>query len=139
MPQAIRELMVTDVVCLDAGETASQAAQQMRDRDIGNVLVTEGGSLKGIVTDRDIVVRGVAEGRDPDQLTVGELCTSELATVGPDDSVDEVIQVLRDKNVRRVPVVEGDKPVGIVSIGDLAQRNDEHSVLADISAAAPNN
>jgi CBS domain-containing protein len=139
MPQAIRDLMTKEVITLDAGDSARQAAQQMRDKDTGAIVVTQGGSLKGIVTDRDIVVRGVADGRDPEELTVGELCTGELATVSPDDSVDQVINVLREKKVRRVPVVEGDKPVGIISIGDLAIERDEQSALAEISAASQNN
>lgn len=139
MPQAIRDLMTKDVITLDAGSTAFEAAQRMRDEDTGNVLVTEGGQLRGIVTDRDIVVRGVADGRDPQELKLGDLCTTDLATLSPDSSVDDAIRLIRERNVRRVPVVEGDRPVGIISIGDLAMERDERSALAEISAAAPNN
>ena len=139
MAQTIRDLMTEQVVCLDAGATASEAAKKMRDSDIGNVLVTRDGSLIGIVTDRDLVLRGIAEGKDPDELTLGDLATSDLVTVTGDESVDDVISLIREKNIRRVPVVEGDKPVGIVSLGDLARERDSDSALADISSAAPNN
>jgi CBS domain-containing protein len=139
MPQMIRDLMAKDVITLEADATVREAARLMRDKDTGSVIVTRSGQLKGILTDRDIAVRAVAEGRDPDEVTVGEISTDSVASVPPDATVDDAINVLREKKVRRVPVVDGDKPVGIISIGDLALERDENSALAEISAAAPNN
>jgi CBS domain-containing protein len=135
----IRDLMAKDVITLEAGATVREAARLMRDKDTGSIIVTRSEQLKGILTDRDIAVRAVAEGRDPDEVTVGEISTDSVATVPPDATVDDAINILREKKVRRVPVVDGDKPVGIISIGDLALERDENSALAEISAAAPNN
>ncbi|MDX2086245.1 MAG: CBS domain-containing protein [Kofleriaceae bacterium] len=115
-------------------------ARMMRDREIGDVLVvTETGALCGIVTDRDIVVRGLAEAKDPVATRVGDICTEELVTVAPGATVDEAIKLMRSRAVRRIPVVADGEPVGIVSLGDLAQRYDQQSLLGQISAAAPNN
>jgi CBS domain-containing protein len=102
------------------------------------VVVTDDGHPAGIVTDRDIAVRAVAEEKGP-QTPVREVCSAEdFATVGPDTSIQQVVQLMREKAVRRVPVVEGDDVVGIVSIGDLAIERDQDSALADISAAEGN-
>jgi CBS domain-containing protein len=123
-------------VC-SADTSAAQAARMMRDQGIGDVLVEHDGLL-GIVTDRDIVTRAVAEGRDPQQVRLGDICTRDVETVSPDMSVDDVIRLMSDRAVRRVPVVEAGKPVGIVALGDLAVDRDRRSLLADISAAPPN-
>lgn len=138
MAQAIREVMTSDPVSLDVHASAAEAARRMREVDTGAVLVTQDGHLKGLLTDRDIVVRAIADGRDPSQVEVREICSADVEAVGPDDDVDRVIRLMRERHVRRVPVVEGDRPVGIVSIGDLAIERDERSALADISAAEPN-
>jgi CBS domain-containing protein len=117
-----------------------EVARIMRDQGIGDVLVTdEAGALSGIVTDRDIVVRAVAAGMSLETTKVGEICSGDLVRVEPDTSVEEVVRIMREHAIRRVPVVQGDKPIGIVSIGDLAQHKDPDSALADISAAEPNN
>jgi CBS domain-containing protein len=116
------------------------AAQAMRSGDFGAVLVVENGdNVQGILTDRDIVVRAVAEGKDPATTEVREVFTTDPTTLSPDASLDEAVNALRESHVRRLPVVEGSQAVGIVSIGDLAQARDERSALADISAAQPNN
>jgi CBS domain-containing protein len=109
----------------------------MRDRGIGDVIVVEGESAAGIVTDRDIVIRGIAEGADPNTTRLGQVVTGELTSVAPDDPVERAIAVMREKAVRRVPVLEGGKPIGVLSIGDLAIERDERSVLADISEEPP--
>lgn len=139
MAQTVREVMTENLVALPSSAPLVEAAQRMRDADIGDVIVLDGGAMCGLVTDRDIVVRAVADGKDPASVTLGDICTHDLATVTPDDSVDEAIEVMRSRAVRRVPVVEGGKPVGIVSIGDLAVDRDTDSTLADISAAEGNN
>jgi CBS domain-containing protein len=106
---------------------------------VGAIVVTEGEQVKGIVTDRDIAVRGVAEGLDPSSTVVEQISSSDLTTLGPDDSVEEAAGAMRDNNVRRLPVVEDGRPVGIISLGDVSQEQDAGETLADISAAAPNN
>jgi CBS domain-containing protein len=102
----------------------------MRDADIGDVIVLEDSLVCGILTDRDIVLRGVAEGPDLAATKVSDICSQELTSVSPTDEVE--------KAVRRLPVVEGGKPVGVVSIGDLAIERDPHSAVGKISAAPPN-
>jgi CBS domain-containing protein len=138
MTQAIREVMTSDPVCVDPHATATDAARKMREVDSGAILVTEGEQLKGMLTDRDIVVRAIADGKDPSQVEVGEICSDRVEALSPEDDVDRAVQLMRERHVRRIPVVESGHPVGIVSIGDLALARDERSALADISGAAPN-
>ena len=109
----------------------------MRDSDIGDVVVMEGGQVSGIVTDRDIVVRAVADGRDPDSTNVSDVCTTGVETIAPEASVDEALSLMREKDIRRLPVAKSGRPVGIISLGDLAVEREPDSTLADISAAAP--
>lgn len=90
------------------------------------------------MTDRDIVVRGIAEGLDPRTNTLDDICSRTLTTVSPDDSIDTAVSLMREKAIRRLPVVKRGRPVGIVSIGDLAIERDRDSALADVSAAPPN-
>jgi CBS domain-containing protein len=139
MAQKVREIMTENVVTLSGSAPITDAARRMKEADIGDVIVLSDGTICGLVTDRDIVVRAIAEGKDPQSVALEEICTHDVATVGPDDSVEQAIEILRRRAVRRVPVVEGGRPVGIVSIGDLAIERDEHSALADISAAESNN
>ena len=133
----LREVMTPNPTVCSPDTSAVQAAEMMRDQGIGDVLVQHEGSL-GIVTDRDIVTRAVASGRDPKDVTLGDICTRDVETVSVDMSIDDVIRLMSDKAVRRVPVVEAGKPVGIVALGDLAVDRDRRSLLADISAAPPN-
>jgi CBS domain-containing protein len=118
--------------------TLAEAARIMRDHGIGNVLVTWAGRLCGVVTDRDIVVRAVADGRQATVTPVGDICSAGLTTVRPDDDIATAAALMRHRAVRRLPVVEGHRTVGIVSIGDLAIAHGDRSVLADISKAPPN-
>ena len=136
--QQVKEVMTERPVTLDRAASLAEAAQLMRDRDIGDVIVVEGQDVAGIVTDRDIVIRGVADGADPNRTRVGEVVSGELASVGPDDPVEQAITVMREKAIRRIPVLEGGNLVGIVSLGDLAVERDQSSVLADISEEPPN-
>jgi CBS domain-containing protein len=139
--EKIREVMTKDPATCRTDETARDAAQAMRDGDFGAVVVVAPGEegVRGILTDRDIVVRAVAEGKAPSQTKISEIFTTEPTTLFPDDSIDEAVRALRNAHVRRLPVVEEGRVVGIVSIGDLAEARDERSALAAISAAAPNN
>jgi len=110
----------------------------MRTEDVGDVLVVDGGRLSGIITDRDIAIRAVAENKGP-ATPVREVCSDgNLTTVTPDTKIDQAVELMRSQAVRRLPVVDGDRPVGMISIGDLAIERDETSALADISAAKPN-
>jgi CBS domain-containing protein len=138
MASAVRDVMTKDVVTVDASTPIADAARRMRDDDIGNVLVTEGSSLRGILTDRDITVRAVAEGSDTQRQTVGEIISGDLVTLTPDEDQHDAAQKMRAHSVRRLPVVEGNRPVGIVSIGDLAVSLEPETALADISADTPN-
>jgi CBS domain-containing protein len=110
----------------------------MREADVGPVIVTEGDKIAGIVTDRDVAVRAVAMDRDPKSTPVKEIISSDVVALSPDDSVGEAVQAMRQRDVRRVPVVENGKPVGIVALGDLAVDRDPGSVLGDISTGSPN-
>ena len=139
MAQSIRDVMTPNPECVSSDTPVAEAAKLMRDKDFGAVLTAENDEVQGILTDRDIALRVVAEGKDPSSTTVGEVATTGIETLSPDDSVDDAIKLVREHNVRRVPVVEGAKPVGIVSIGDLALERDEDSALADMSAAPSNN
>ena len=135
-PQNIREVMTAAPETVGTGASLAEAAKKMRDIDAGAmVVVNEQGDVAGIVTDRDIAVRAVAEGQDPNQTKVGQVLSADLVTLSPTDTVAQAVKLMRDKAVRRLPVVEGGKPIGIVSIGDLAVERDQRSVLADISAA----
>jgi len=137
MVQKVREVMTGSPATLSTDASLVDAARLMRDRGIGDVIVTEGDAAEGIVTDRDIVVRAVAEGSDPNTMRVGQVVSGDLTSVAPDDPVERAIQLMREKAIRRLPVVEGGKPVGVVSIGDLAVERDAGSVLADISEEPP--
>jgi CBS domain-containing protein len=139
MAQSIREVMTQNPELVSGDSTVADAAKLMRDKDFGGVLCGDGENVSGFLTDRDIAVRVVAEGKDPTSTTVSEVATTDLHTLSPDDSVEDAIELVRQHNIRRVPGVEGAKPVGIVSIGDLAIERDEDSALADISAASENN
>lgn len=115
-----------------------EAAQLMRAQDIGDVLVADGDLLVGVVTDRDITVRAVAEGADPLTVNAETVCTPDPVCVGPDDEVATAVRLMRRHAVRRLPVVEDGRPLGVVSLGDLAISQDPESALADISRAEPN-
>ncbi len=136
--QLVRDVMTPNPIALASSSTAADAARAMRDADIGDVIVTEDGQVCGIVTDRDIVVRVVAQGRDPRQTSLADICSRDLTTLSPRGTVREALLLMREKAVRRLPVVEGGRPVGIVSIGDLAVEQEPGSVLGDISSAPPN-
>jgi CBS domain-containing protein len=125
-------------VAVQSAQPVTEAAKVMRDHGVGAVLVVDDGQLKGLLTDRDIVVRAVADIRDPATTLVSEICSPDLVTVAPEDDADTVVRRMRERAVRRVPVVEDGHLVGVLSIGDMALERDERSALADISAQPPN-
>jgi len=138
MKHTVRELMHEDPITLEASSTALEASRKMRDAHIGDVLVTDNGKLNGIVTDRDLVVRCMANGDDPAVTSIGSLCSGDLVTLSPDAEAKDAVKLMREKAIRRIPVVEADRAIGILSIGDLAQDRDPSSALSDISSAPPN-
>jgi CBS domain-containing protein len=131
--------MTGPVVTLPPDATVAQAAEQMRINEIGNVLVAEGDKLFGVVTDRDLVVKAMALGLDPQRTPLERVCTQETVTIGPDADVAQAVQLMADNALRRLPVLADDKIVGILSLGDLAAKRDPDSALGEISSAPPNN
>ncbi len=130
--------MTSDPVALPADTPVRDAAIAMRDKDIGDVLVINGNALHGIVTDRDLVVRGLAEDDDLSRCTLGDVCTRQPLTAMPDEDLHAAIARMRENAVRRIPVIEEGKPVGVLSLGDAAIEEDPNSALANISAAPGN-
>ncbi|MFF2848950.1 CBS domain-containing protein [Streptomyces sp. NPDC058001] len=112
--------MTSAVVAVSPDASLVEAAQVMRAQDIGGVLVAEGRRLIGVLTDRDITLRAVAEGADPLTVSARAVCTRHPVVVGPDDALADAVRLMREHSVRRLPVVEDGCPVGIVSFGDLA-------------------
>jgi CBS domain-containing protein len=139
MARTVEEIMTRDPRTVNASDTIVDAARVMNESDIGDVIVVEGEEVKSIVTDRDIVVRAIAEGRDPQSTSVSDVCTPGLETIEPDASVDDALRKMREADIRRLPVVQDGRPVGIVTLGDLAVEREPDSTLADISAASPDN
>ncbi|HZB06641.1 MAG TPA: CBS domain-containing protein [Thermoleophilaceae bacterium] len=137
MAQTVEKIMTRDPRTINADDPIVEAARVMRDSDIGDVIVMEGGQVSGIVTDRDIAVRAIAEGRDPESTPVSEACTTGVETIDPSASVDDALRQMREHDIRRLPVVKNGRPVGILSLGDLAVEREPDSTLADISAASP--
>jgi CBS domain-containing protein len=138
MAQRLREVMIPNPAMLSSSSSVTDAARCMKEQDIGDVLVLDNDRLCGVITDRDIVVRSIAAGHDPGSTILGEICSADLVGLSPDDTVDDAVRMMRERAVRRLPVVEAGRPVGIVSLGDLAIDRDPGSALADISAAPPN-
>ncbi|MGV9775650.1 CBS domain-containing protein [Streptosporangium sp. NPDC003464] len=138
MAKTVADVMTHDPATVDAGQPVSVAARLMAAEDTGAVIVTHDGRVRGIVTDRDIAVRVVAEDKGPD-TPVREVYSGDVVTVGPDTSIEQAVRLMRSNAIRRIPVVEDDMAVGVLSIGDLAVELDPESALADISAARENN
>lgn len=124
----VRDIMTRDPSTLSPAATCGEAATIMKQEDCGSVPVLEGGRLVGIVTDRDIVVRVVAAGKDPKTTAVSEAMSADPISVGPDTSVDDAQAVMADRQVRRLPVVEDGRLVGLVVIGQVARRDDAEDV-----------
>jgi CBS domain-containing protein len=138
--QPLRSVMTPNPLTLETSATIFQAAEAMAGAEVGPIpVISREGQLKGMLTDRDIVVRVIAQHKDPDSCRVEDACSGDVATLPPDATTEEAVALMRERDVRRIPVVENDRVVGIVSLGDLAQQQDRKSALADISAAPPNN
>ncbi len=129
MPTMARDIMTGSVECIGENETLQQAAAKMRDLDVGSLPICgEDNRLKGMLTDRDIVVRCIADGGDPATVTAGELAQGKPVTIGADDSVEEAIRTMQDNKVRRLPVIDGHDLVGVISQADIARNYPEDRV-----------
>jgi CBS domain-containing protein len=139
MAQKIRDVMTEEPIVLDADSTAGEAARCMGEYQVGDVLVGADGVLVGIVTDRDLALRALGDDHegDPRGRRLRDFCSRDLVTVSADADVEEVIKLMSERAVRRIPVMDGSDVVGIVSLGDLAVERDPDSALAQISAAPP--
>ena len=139
----ISDVMTANPECVSGRDTLVDAARIMRDSDTGVVPVLDGKKVIGLITDRDIVVRAIADGKDINNVRVNEVMTKQVRSVKEDSSVDEVLNLMSSAEIRRVPVVNSsDELVGIVSIGDLAKTNRDGKIgqtVEKISEAPPNN
>lgn len=136
--QTVSEVMTSEVIGVSPTAPAVVAARAMRDNDVGDVLILDGDIVRGIVTDRDLTLRLTAEGMDPTTTPVGDIGSADVVTTRPQAPAAEAVRLMRERALRRLPVVDGGRVVGIVSLGDLAVEHDPRSALADISAAEPN-
>ncbi|QYX76374.1 CBS domain-containing protein [Streptomyces akebiae] len=137
MAEFVREVMTPGAVAVRPDASLVEAAQLMRAENIGDVLVAADGQVIGVLTDRDITLRAVADGADPLTVSAQAVCTPNPVVVGPDDAVAAAVELMRDHAIRRLPVVQDGHPVGMVSLGDLAVAQDPGSALAHISRAEP--
>jgi signal-transduction protein with cAMP-binding, CBS, and nucleotidyltransferase domain len=137
MTMKVRDVMTSSPVVVDYSQPVNQAAQTMRDLSVGSLFVVQGGLLHGLVTDRDLVVRGVAEGVDPG-APVGPLSSADLIGVNADDDTVVALRLMRDQAVRRLPVLDDGQVTGVISLGDLALAEDAQSPLAQVRQASPN-
>ena len=121
MPNA-RDIMTADVTCVGENESLADAARKMADLDVGSLPICgEDNRLKGMLTDRDIVVKALAKGRSPSEITAGELAEGKPVTIGADDDVAEILRTMGSHQVRRLPVIDGHDLVGMVAIADVAR------------------
>ena len=140
MPETINDVMTANPWTVTDRATIEEAARVMRDADIGDVIVLDpDGEIQGIVTDRDVVVRAVAKGVDTNSEPVGSILEGDIVTIASEDTIEAALDLMRDHKVRRLPVVDDRRLVGIVTLGDLAVDLQPSSTLADISQAPPNN
>jgi CBS domain-containing protein len=120
--RSVRELMTSDPSTIDANQSVSDAAKLMRDEDAGIAPVVDGERLVGVLTDRDIAIKIVAEGRDPQATNVREIASTDVVTIDPQQDLDEALRLMAQNQVRRLPVVEEDgRLVGIVAQADVAE------------------
>ena len=126
MAQKVRDAMTSNPMTIEPGRPVADAARIMKDADTGIVPVVDGARLVGTITDRDIAIRVVAEGKDPQATKVDEVASREIVTVDPEQNLDEALRLMAQHQVRRLPVVEEDgRPVGILSQADVARAGDD--------------
>ncbi|WP_069992458.1 CBS domain-containing protein [Streptomyces qinglanensis] len=137
MARLVRDIMTPAATTVRPDASLVEAAQLMRAQDIGDVLVVKDGRLLGLLTDRDITLRAVADAVDPLSVNCLAACTPDPVTVSPDTELRTAVELMRTHVVRRLPVLDGGRLAGMVSIGDLVRESDPDSVLAHISRAVP--
>jgi len=124
-----RDIMTGEAECIGVNETLEQAARKMRDLDVGSLPICgEDNRLKGMLTDRDIVVRCLADGGDPKSTKAGDLAEGKPVTIGADDTVEEAIRTMQQHQVRRLPVIDGHDLIGMLSQADIARNYPEDRV-----------
>src|SRR5512146_2141387 len=123
--------MSTEVATASPDSTLHELASMMRDEDVGSIPIVEDGELTGIITDRDIVVRCIAEGKDPAEVTAEEVISENLETVEPNDDVREASRIMGEQQIRRLPVVENGRLVGMLAIGDIAVKQGDERVSGE--------
>jgi CBS domain-containing protein len=136
--ERVRDVMTMGPTSLPADRTVTAAARLMEAENVGDVIVAEHNGIRGVVTDRDITIRAVARGLDPKVTPISEICSDDPVTVDSTTSLKKAADLMRDHAVRRLPVVDGGSLGWIVSLGDLAERQDPDSALGEISSAPPN-
>jgi CBS domain-containing protein len=125
MGQSIRDVMTSNPCTIDAEKSVAYAAKMLRDEDVGLAPIVEGDKLIGMLTDRDIAIRVVAEGRDPGQVKVRDVASKQVVTIDPQQDLDEALRIMAKHQVRRLPVVEEDgQLVGVVAQADIAREGD---------------
>jgi CBS domain-containing protein len=135
-----REIMTGGTECVGESESLADAARKMSDLDVGALPICgEDNRLKGMLTDRDIVVKAIAQGKAPDEVKAGELGEGKPVTIGADDSVEEALRTMTDHKVRRLPVIDGHDLVGVVSQADIATNlsDEKTGALVEAISAAP--
>jgi CBS domain-containing protein len=140
MGKRARDVMTQNPECVDENETILDAAKKLAELDVGAMPICgEDDRLKGMLTDRDIVVKVLAQGKDPASTRAGELGEGKPVTIGADDSIDEALRTMTEHHVRRLPVIDGHQLVGIVSQADIATNIDEEKTgeLVEAISAAP--
>lgn len=126
MGQSIKDVMTSDPCTIDAEKSVAYAAKMMRDEDVGVAPIVESDKLIGMLTDRDIAIRVVAEGKDPERVTVREVASKQVVTIDPQQDLDEALRIMAQHQVRRLPVVEEDgRLVGVVAQADVAREGDD--------------
>ncbi len=135
--QKVREVMTADVDVVMPSAKLSDAAEKMRNLNVGSLPVLDQNKLVGLITDRDITIRATADGARPDEVKVSEIMSTEVFSVSPETSVDEATRIMAERQIRRLPVVEGGKLVGMLSLGDLATEPEDRkkagAVLTNVS------
>jgi CBS domain-containing protein len=128
MSKRIREVMTSSLETVEPGEPATEAARLMKKANAGLIPVVQDGQLLGTVTDRDIVLRVIAEGKNPASTTVGEIASAEIVTVAPEQDLDEALHLMAKHQVRRLPVVENGRLIGVLAQADVAREGDQREV-----------
>lgn len=122
MKLKVKDIMTDELAVISPDATVIEAAQLMQKHDVGAVPVCEGTNIVGLVTDRDIVVRNIAHGKDPNHTPVRDVMTTEVKSISPETNISQAAEIMATQQIRRLPVIEDDRLVGMLSLGDLATK-----------------